>query len=394
MRFPSRADFARLRVNLPTIRGRQMTWPIVRAVVAGMAGLGLGTAWALSAHMGSNVASPVTTPSPAASSTASPTAVAPSPIVTPSVQPGDIIAATTVETLSVYAAPGDPTPARTLGKWSYYGQPLTLLALDVTGIGDVEWLKVLLPLEPNGTTGWIRAIDVTTSSTDLSLHVFLDEKIVELRRGDEVLVSTPAVIGADATPTPTGLFYITDPLEFANPNGVYGAYAIGLSGYSDTLTSFAGGPPQVAIHGTNEPQLLGTAASHGCVRVANDAIVEIAGLVGLGTPVFIQESQGRRRRLTFARSGPRASNLSTSVSRSVSSGSSPARGHGRVHAAEETHSPMVPEAAPRVLTLTRRSYSPVRGNPEVPSPVGVTGMSLVRRRRFARTRAVAEGRRP
>ncbi len=71
-----------------------------------------------------------------------------------------------------------------------------------------------------------------------------------------------------------------------------GAYAIGLSGYSDTLTSFAGGPPQVAIHGTNQPQLLGTAASHGCVRVANDAIVEIAGLVGLGTPVYIQASRG------------------------------------------------------------------------------------------------------
>ena len=104
-----------------------------------------------------------------------------------------------------------------------------MLVTGTTGIGDVQWLKVALPVQPNGTTGWIHATDVTTSSTDLSIHVFLDERTLELRRGDEVILTTQVVVGADKTPTPTGLFYITDPLDFsANPQGVM-ALVLGTS---------------------------------------------------------------------------------------------------------------------------------------------------------------------
>jgi lipoprotein-anchoring transpeptidase ErfK/SrfK len=43
----------------------------------------------------------------------------------------------------------------------------------------------------------------------------------------------------------------------------------------------------VGIHGTNQPSLLGQAVSHGCVRVANAAIVKLAGLTPVGTPIRI-----------------------------------------------------------------------------------------------------------
>jgi lipoprotein-anchoring transpeptidase ErfK/SrfK len=43
----------------------------------------------------------------------------------------------------------------------------------------------------------------------------------------------------------------------------------------------------VAIHGTNEPQLMGQDASNGCIRVTNDIIVQIALEAPLGTPVII-----------------------------------------------------------------------------------------------------------
>ena len=47
-----------------------------------------------------------------------------------------------------------------------------------------------------------------------------------------------------------------------------------------------GGP--IAIHGTNEAELLGSAVSHGCIRVANDVVEQLWKLVPTGTPVLIR----------------------------------------------------------------------------------------------------------
>ncbi len=43
----------------------------------------------------------------------------------------------------------------------------------------------------------------------------------------------------------------------------------------------------IYIHGTHEEGLLGTAASHGCIRMANTEIIELFGRVSDGTFVFI-----------------------------------------------------------------------------------------------------------
>ncbi len=165
-----------------------------------------------------------------------------------------------------------------------------MMGIDATGIGNEEWIEVSLPVQPNGTTGWVRADDVTVTSTDSLIRVYLGERELEYWDGDTLVLTTPIVVGADETPMPPGTYFVTDPLPFANPNGVYGSYALGLSGYSDTLDSFAGGPPQLAIHGTDNPSLLGTSAFHGCVRVANDVVNHIAETAGRGTPVIIEQS--------------------------------------------------------------------------------------------------------
>ena len=70
-------------------------------------------------------------------------------------------------------------------------------------------------------------------------------------------------------------------------NGPYGTHAYGLSGFSETLDSFNGGDGVIGIHGTNDPGSLGTDVSHGCIRVANDVIDEMATFLPLGTPVEI-----------------------------------------------------------------------------------------------------------
>ncbi|MGH7647851.1 MAG: L,D-transpeptidase [Gemmatimonadaceae bacterium] len=42
-----------------------------------------------------------------------------------------------------------------------------------------------------------------------------------------------------------------------------------------------------ALHGTDEPRSVGSAASHGCVRLRNEDIDYLYGIVPVGTPVYI-----------------------------------------------------------------------------------------------------------
>jgi lipoprotein-anchoring transpeptidase ErfK/SrfK len=77
-------------------------------------------------------------------------------------------------------------------------------------------------------------------------------------------------------------------LQPPDPNGVYGAFAYGLSGFSNVLTSFAGGEGVVGIHGTNDPSSIGKDVSAGCIRMSNEGIKKLAARLPLGVPVEIK----------------------------------------------------------------------------------------------------------
>jgi lipoprotein-anchoring transpeptidase ErfK/SrfK len=100
-------------------------------------------------------------------------------------------------------------------------------------------------------------------------------------------MSTIVAIGNGDTPTPIGEFYLIELLRPSNPDGAYGPFAYGLSGYSETLESFNGGDGVIGIHGTNRADQLGQDVSHGCIRVANPTITEMTQFLPLGTPVII-----------------------------------------------------------------------------------------------------------
>ena len=181
------------------------------------------------------------------------------------------------------------TPDDAESTWSFedtteYGSKTVFLVNEIDG----DWYNVHLPVRPNGTTGWVH-IDQVEIRT-VSLHVMVDqsERLLTVFDGDEVLLSTSVAVGTEENPSPNGYFYITDKLLTGNPSGAYGPVAFGISGFSDTLSSFAGGPGQIGIHGTNNPDSIGTAASHGCIRVNNDVILDLSELLPLGTPVTIQ----------------------------------------------------------------------------------------------------------
>jgi lipoprotein-anchoring transpeptidase ErfK/SrfK len=95
-----------------------------------------------------------------------------------------------------------------------------------------------------------------------------------------------AVTGAPSTPTPTGHFYVNQRLLSTNPLGDYGPGAVGISAFSPVLVNWPQGGP-IAIHGTNAPQMIGFAVSHGCLRVRNTDITKLLRLAVEGTPVQI-----------------------------------------------------------------------------------------------------------
>ncbi len=232
-------------------------------------------------------------PTPSTSHTAAPHEPSPSPTSSAiALEPGEAVLTTAVEELALFAAPGDASPIQTYGEWSAYGAPTTLMAFGAQTVGDDEWFQVELVGAPNHREAWVRADDVTVESTTTAVHVYLEEREVDLVQEGDITLTSEAVIGAPASPTPVGTFFITDPLDFSsNPSGTYGAYALGLNGYSETLTEFNGGDPQIALHGTDQPDLMGQDVSNGCVRLPNDVITQIADAVAPGTPVIVAESR-------------------------------------------------------------------------------------------------------
>lgn len=184
--------------------------------------------------------------------------------------------------IEVLDAP-DGRPLTTLAPTTAFGSTRVLLVEQRQG----DWVKVRLPARPNHRSGWIPAADVELETVDLAVYVDLQTKTLSVRSGDEVVVRSPIAVGTPENPTPLGTFYVTDKLETPDPGGGYGPFALGLSGYSETLTEFAGGDGQIGIHGTNDPGSIGQAVSHGCVRLPNDVIEALATLLPLGTPVHI-----------------------------------------------------------------------------------------------------------
>ena len=183
--------------------------------------------------------------------------------------------------LDVFAAPGG-SPVATLNPTTAFGTPRVLLVEEERD----GWLRVRLPMRPNHRAGWVPADRVQVESLEVAVDVDLDARTLTVRRGDEVVLSTSVAVGSAAHPTPVGTFFITDKLETPDPSGFYGPFALGLSGFAD-LTDFAGGDGQIGIHGTNEPEAIGQAVSHGCIRVPNDVAVQLAELLPLGTPVHV-----------------------------------------------------------------------------------------------------------
>jgi lipoprotein-anchoring transpeptidase ErfK/SrfK len=152
-------------------------------------------------------------------------------------------------------------------------------------IGDDHercWLKVRIPARPNDAAAWVPANRVQLLPTAWRIVVSRSARRLTVYRAGRRLRRFAVVVGAPATPTPAGLFSIVGAWR-SPPRSFPGAWIFGLTAHSDVLSRFEGGNGEIGIHGRGGPSLLdplGSAASHGCVRLANAAIGWIAHTIG------------------------------------------------------------------------------------------------------------------
>jgi lipoprotein-anchoring transpeptidase ErfK/SrfK len=136
--------------------------------------------------------------------------------------------------------------------------------------------------------GWISGRQTRPRSTAWSLVVRLSARRVTVYRDGRVTRRFRAVVGKPSTPTPRGRFFVEEALALSSA-APGNPFALATSARSSVLQEFDGGPGQIAIHGTNglsDP--LGTAASHGCVRLSTRAVTWLAQRIGRGVPLTIE----------------------------------------------------------------------------------------------------------
>jgi L,D-transpeptidase YbiS len=152
-------------------------------------------------------------------------------------------------------------------------------------------------------------------SPALTIEILVREQRLRLRQGDTVplccaISTSKSGLGSEpgSNRTPTGRFRIAEKHGHHAPYGTIfvsrqpvGRWRPGARVIPDDLITsrilwLEGLDPSNAntydryiyLHGTNQEHLLGTPHSHGCVRLANDAVIALFDLAPVGTAVVIR----------------------------------------------------------------------------------------------------------
>ncbi|MCW3042843.1 MAG: ErfK/YbiS/YcfS/YnhG family protein [Actinobacteria bacterium] len=270
---------------------------IVVALILALTGLAVfrGGSPGRSRHV---VAAPTPTPtataSPSDTPSTSPTATSDAPVETGPPPgslgpppPGDPVPSSSTvvylngpATVQVYGAPDAAKRTSTLRGRNSIDQPSAFLVLD----HQPGWFHVLLPVEPNGSTGWLKASDVQVAATTDYLRVTVSQFRIDHYVAGKWHGGFRVAVGKPSTPTPTGLFYILASQQVDQAPYTPGIFA--LSGFApQPIPGFLGAT--LGVHGWTDPSVIGTRASNGCVRLMSKDMEPLLRTLILGTPVDI-----------------------------------------------------------------------------------------------------------
>jgi lipoprotein-anchoring transpeptidase ErfK/SrfK len=210
-------------------------------------------------------------------------AASPGVIAPVSVPAGSSLLATVKGTIRRYAAPGREQDGTVPGRW--YGATSVLPVIS----RRPGWYQVRLATRPNGSTAWVRAADVTVSTTPYRIVIDLSTRHLKLLRAGKVIMNVPAGIGTKQDPTPAGHYFVA--MFEHSPSAGYGPFILVTSAHSEAIRDWQGtGDAVVGIHGPlGEAGRIasgGAALSHGCVRLQVPDLRRLRP-VPVGTPIAI-----------------------------------------------------------------------------------------------------------
>jgi len=193
-----------------------------------------------------------------------------------------------VEPVTVRTRPSASAPVKTkLARLNQNGYPNLVLVDSTREVDGAVWYRVWLAIRPNESRGWIREGKLAFYKTSAKITIDLSERKLSVFRRGALVGTYPVAVGRPGLSTPTGFFFINQKLRPPSPGGAYGALAIGISAFQPKLPDWVQGGP-VAIHGTNQDELIGKAVSHGCVRMHDKDVLEVNRYVPAGSPVVIE----------------------------------------------------------------------------------------------------------
>lgn len=181
--------------------------------------------------------------------------------------------------------PGAGKVVMKLKHYAAYTQgPNVFMVTDATMVGDMMWVRVQLPKRPNGTQGWISEDALELRQIHTWIRVSVGTRKVQVFKNGKRIKSFSAAVGTGGTPTPTGLFAVSDAVP---TSGELAPFIFVLTAHSNVLKTFAGGNGVVGIHGWPSSNVLGKAVSHGCVRMSRAGAKSLSRYATAGTPVEI-----------------------------------------------------------------------------------------------------------
>ncbi len=117
---------------------------------------------------------------------------------------GALVAVPREPSLAVHAAPGAERPYMHLDTDNPWGQRLRLLVMGSATDRGETWLRIQIPIWPNGQAGWIAGSGVRLAEVaDRVVIDVSDRRLVRIHQGEPV-ARLPVAVGSAATPTPPG----------------------------------------------------------------------------------------------------------------------------------------------------------------------------------------------
>ncbi len=135
---------------------------------------------------------------------------------------------------------------------------------------------------------------VTNAKLGRAILVDISQRKLRLYDHSRLVKKVGVAVGMSRYPTPRGKFKVIAKVKYPTWRNPGSAWAANMPSYIGPgpsnplgLRALYLNSPGIRIHGTSNYGSIGTAASHGCIRVANRTVVKLYPLVPVGTPVFI-----------------------------------------------------------------------------------------------------------